>query len=48
MKLKNDMLICMYIINKAVLNKFIPDKLFKFLNWNVEHLEAAVAAAATQ
>ena len=34
------------IINKDVLHKFIPDQLFKFLNWNVEQLEAAVAAAA--
>ena len=33
------------IINKGVLHKFVPDKLFKFVNWTVEHLGAAVAAA---
>ena len=27
----------------GVLHKFIPDKLFMFLNWNVGHLETAAA-----
>ena len=40
MKLKNDMFICLLISqNNGVLHKFIPDKLLKFLNWNVERLE---------
>ena len=44
MKLKNDLFICLLLSEiKGVLHKFIPDKLFMFLNWNVKHLEAAAA-----
>ena len=35
------------IINKGVLYKFVPDKLFKFLNWTVEHLGATVASSSS-
>ena len=47
MKLKNDMFIdiikqrCSYI-----LHIFIPDKVFKFLNWNVKHFEAALSSSS--
>ena len=35
------------IIKQSCTSQIYPiDKLFKYLNWNVEHLEAAAAAAA--